>query len=262
MSLLAEPGAREFAFSEAQFHAIANRARERFGLDLAPSKQSLVYSRLVRRIRALKLSGFTEYIALLDGPEGGAEETEMISALTTNVTHFFRERHHFNQLREEVLPPLLETARGGGRVRLWSAGCSAGQEAWSMAFTVLGLCPEAAALDLRILATDIDPAILARAEAGIYPSEEADALPGEVRRAMTEPVGAEGITVKQSVRSLVRFGRLNLIGDWPLRGPFDAIFCRNVAIYFDKPTQERLWSRFADLLAPGGTIFIGHSERF
>lgn len=261
MSTLADPAAREFPFSEEQFEAIAKRARERFGLDLAPSKQSLVYSRLARRLRALKLRGFAEYLALLDGDGGEGEEIEMISALTTNVTHFFRESHHFDQLRDEVLPPLLERARKGGRVRLWSAGCSAGQEAWSMAFTVLDLCPEAPRLDLRILATDIDPAILARAEAGHYAPEEAEILPERLRSQMMEPVGADRITIKPDARALVRFGRLNLIDDWPVKGPFDTIFCRNVAIYFDKPTQERLWSRFTTILEPGGTIFIGHSER-
>jgi len=184
----------------------------------------------------------------------------MLSALTTNVTHFFRELHHFKLLREQVLPPLIMAAREKRRVRLWSAGCSAGQEPYSLAFTLLELCPEAGNLDIRILASDVDPQILQIGEAGVYPEEDTKALPVSARQLIDVlPGGVFSIGTK--ARALVRFGALNLIEDWPVRGPFDIIFCRNVAIYFDRETQSRLWHRFAGLLPDGGHLFIGHSER-
>lgn len=246
-------------FTDADFARIARRAHADFGLHLPETKKDLVYSRLAKRLRQLGLRDFHSYCGLLDGADGEAERAHMLSALTTNVTHFFREVHHFKLLREQVLPPLIKTAREGGRVRIWSAGCSAGQEPYSLAFTVLDLCPEAGKLDLRILATDVDPQILLQAEAGLYPAEDLNTLPDMARRYIAPVTG--GFTIADRARDLVRFGKLNLIEDWPMRGPFDVIFCRNVAIYFDKDTQSRLWTRFAGLLPDGGYLFIGHSER-
>jgi len=246
-------------FTDADFAVIARRAQADFGLHLPGSKKDLVYSRLAKRLRQLGLHDFRDYCGLLEGPGGAEERVYMLSALTTNVTHFFREAHHFQMLRATVLPPLVKAAREKGRVRVWSAGCSAGQEPYSLAFTVLDLCPEAPKLDLRILATDVDPEILARAEAGRYPTEEVKALTDSARRQVD--LGPDGFSVGAAARSLVRFGELNLMLDWPMRGTFDIIFCRNVAIYFDKATQARLWHRFSGLLAPGGHLFIGHSER-
>lgn len=251
--------AGDLRFTDADFAAIARRAQADFGLYLPDSKKDLVYSRLSKRLRQLGLQDFRSYCALLEGPEAGDERTQMLSALTTNVTQFFREAHHFQMLRDAVLPTLVKAAREKRRVRIWSAGCSAGQEPYSLAFTVLELCPEAGKLDIRILATDVDPQILARAEAGIYPAEERKALPEAARR-LTDPVEG-GFSIGAKARELVRFGELNLMLDWPMRGSFDIIFCRNVAIYFDKPTQARLWQRFAGLIPAGGHLFIGHSER-
>ena len=253
----------DYAFSDAEFVRIADRARREFGLHLPSSKKGLVYSRVARRLRNLGLPDFHAYCDLLDGSKGPAEQIELLSALTTNVTRFFREQHHFRTLRDTVLPPLIAAARAGRRVRLWSAGCSAGQEPYSLAFTVLALCPEAAALDLRILATDIDPAVLAAASAGRYPKADMKALPEPTRDTMIDAPGDgdETFTVRPQPRALIRFRELNLIKDWPMRGRFDIIFCRNVAIYFDPETQARLWCRFADTMCGGGHLFIGHSER-
>jgi chemotaxis protein methyltransferase CheR len=261
--LSAHRAAMDYPFSDAEFARIANRALGEFGLHLPSAKKHLVYSRLVRRLRKLGLPDFQTYCDLLDGPRGAAEQIELLSALTTNVTQFFREEHHFRKLRETVLPPLIAAARAGRRVRLWSAGCSAGQEPYSLAFTVLALCPEAEALDLRILATDIDPAILAVARAGRYPKTELKTLPEPARGTMIHVRGDvdETFTVGCQPRALIRFGELNLIKNWPMRGRFDVIFCRNVAIYFDAETQARLWGRFADMMYGGGHLFIGHSER-
>lgn len=253
-------GARDrIPFSDADFQTIANLAMRDFGLHLTLAKRDLVYSRLLKRLRSLGLENFREYCGLLTGPQGEVERTAMLSALTTNVTHFFREDHHFKLLREVALPPLIKAAREGGRVRIWSAGCSAGQEPYSLAFTVLGLCPEAAKLNLRILATDVDTEILAKAEAGNYPEEERKAIPEAMRR-FIEP-DQSGFTIGAAARDLITFGKLNLIENWPISGPFQVIFCRNVAIYFDKPTQSRLWARFGELMAPEGHLCIGHSER-
>ena len=247
-------------FSDADFKVIADLAMRDFGLNLTSAKRDLVYSRLLKRLRVLGLEDFREYCALISGPQGGDERNAMLSALTTNVTHFFREEHHFKLLREQALPGLIKTAKEGGRVRIWSAGCSAGPEPYSMAFTVLSMFPEAARANFRILATDVDPEILKKAEAGIYPEEERKGIPEAFNR-FTEPAGPGKFTIGRAARELITFGRLNLIEDWPISGPFQVIFCRNVAIYFDKPTQSRLWARFGDMLSPGGHLCIGHSER-
>ena len=247
-------------FTDGDFQIIADLAMRDFGLHLTLAKRDLVYSRLLKRLRALGYAQFRDYCALLTSPQSEAERAAMLSALTTNVTQFFRENHHFKLLRDVALPPLIKMAREGGRVRIWSAGCSAGQEPYSLAFTVLTLCPEAAKLNLRILATDVDADILAKAEAGIYPDEERKAVP-EAMRKFTELAPDNNFRIGTAARDLITFGRLNLIENWPVSGPFQVIFCRNVAIYFDKPTQAKLWSRFGALLSPNGHLCIGHSER-
>ena len=250
-----------FAFSDADYAVIARRAYEDFGLNLTPAKKDLVYSRLTKRLRQLGLTDFRPYCALIEAEDSAAERLQMLSALTTNVTQFFREDHHFRILRETVLPPLIATAKAGGRVRLWSAGCSAGQEPYSLAITVLDLFPEAASHDFRILATDVDPVIVARAKAGRYSDEECRSLPASVRERHMLPDGTGGFVMGDRPRALISFAELNLMSEWPLSRPFHFIFCRNVAIYFDRKTQARLWQRFADLLLPGATLCIGHSER-
>lgn len=254
-------GIANYPFTDADFAVIARRAQADFGLHLTAAKKDLVYSRLTKRLRQLGLADFHAYCRLIESPGSEDERTQMLSALTTNVTHFFREGHHFQSLRTSVLPPLIAAARTGRRLRIWSAGCSAGQEPYSLAFTVLELCPEAARFDIRILATDVDPAILERAREGIYDAEEAKSLPDAVRAQHIRDAGPGRFAVGDKARALITFNELNLMHDWPMRGPFDVIFCRNVAIYFDKDTQARLWSRFADMLAPGGYLCIGHSER-
>jgi chemotaxis protein methyltransferase CheR len=253
-------GIERAALTDADFAVIADLAMRDFGLHLTDAKRELVYSRLLKRLNHLGLDQFRDYCALVKGPDGAEERQAMLSALTTNVTHFFREDHHFALLRETVLPKLIEAAKQGVKVRLWSAACSAGQEPYSMAFTVLSLYPEAARLNLRILATDVDSQILAKAEAGVYHMDELKAIPEAARR-FTETVNATTFKIGAKARELITFGRLNLIEAWPVKGPFDVIFCRNVAIYFDKPTQSRLWARFGELIAPGGHLCIGHSER-
>lgn len=259
LPLRAEP-----AMSDADFRTIQSILRQTTGIALADGKRPLVVSRLTRRLRTLKLRDFSQYSALITRPEGEAELGMMISALTTNVTAFFREGHHFDTLRDRVLPPLIAEARKGGRVRLWSAACSSGEEAYSLAMTLLDLCPEAERLNIRILATDIDPSILETAHAGQYSAEAVGSIPPSFRERWLAPVaGSQGqkFQIGPELSRLITFNRLNLTGAWPLKCRFDVIFCRNVAIYFDREVQERLWARLADQLVPGGTLCIGHSER-
>jgi len=184
----------------------------------------------------------------------------MISALTTNVTHFFRENHHFDHLRTTALPPLLERARKGDKVRIWSAGCSIGAEAYSIAMVLSDMAQDLDRLDVRILATDIDPVVVRKGSEGLYDGTILDSLPTEMRRRFFA-AGPEGERIDERLRRLVSFKQLNLHGTWPMKGQFDIVFCRNVVIYFDAPTQRRLWDRFAQAIKPEGWLYVGHSER-
>ncbi|KGD86321.1 protein-glutamate O-methyltransferase CheR [Rhizobium sp. YS-1r] len=234
------------------------------GIYLNDSKASLVYSRLSKHIRALGLRGFRDYCALVASPDGAVARREMLSHLTTNFTRFFRENHHFEHLRDEVLPGLINRAKSGGRVRIWSAACSDGQEPYSIALTVLSLLPNAADYDFRILATDIDPKILAAAKAGIYDENALETMTPAMRKQWFREIEVNGrrkFQIDERVKKLITFNELNLMAQWPFKGNFDVIFCRNVVIYFDEPTQMKIWSRFASLLAEGGHLYIGHSER-
>ncbi|MBB5533846.1 chemotaxis protein methyltransferase CheR [Rhizobium giardinii] len=234
------------------------------GIYLNESKASLVYSRLSKHIRNLGLKGFREYCQLVSSPAGAAERRDMLSHLTTNFTRFFRENHHFDHLKTDVLPDLLNRAKNGGRVRIWSAACSDGQEPYSIALTVLSMMPNAADYDFRILATDIDPKILALARAGAYDATALETVSPAMRKqwfSETAVNGRQKWQVDDRVKRLITFNELNLMAQWPFKGPFDVIFCRNVVIYFDEPTQMKIWSRFAGMLAPQGHLYIGHSER-
>ena len=255
----------EFHFTLEDFRAIAGMIHSDAGIALTESKATLVYSRLAKRLRVLGLESFAEYCALVASSDGGDERQKMLASLTTNVTRFFREPHHFEHLRNEVLPKLLESARRGGKVRLWSAACSSGQEPYSIAMTFLAMAPNAADMDIKILATDIDPNVVAFGREGVYGDELVVGVEPDQLRAYFDPVtserGAKAWSVKETMRKLVAFRELNLIGDWPMKGRFDAIFCRNVVIYFEEATQSRIWGRFVPLMNPDARLYIGHSER-
>ena len=250
----------EFAFTEADFKKISAMVHGDAGISLPDAKATLVYSRLAKRLRALGLTTFKDYCALVAGADGVDERQKMLAALTTNVTRFFREPHHFEHLREKVLPPLLDAVRRGHKVRIWSAACSSGQEPFSIAMTILSLMPDAADRDIKVLATDIDPNMVAEGRGGTYPAALLDGIPADYRKRWTTKT-ANGACMADEVRALVTFNELNLIGEWPMKGRFDAIFCRNVAIYFEDDTQARLWNRFAPLIHQNGALYIGHSER-
>ena len=252
----------EFVFTAEDFRHIAQTLHAHAGIALSEGKAALVYSRLAKRLRVLGLRSFRDYCALIEGVEGVDERQAMTAALTTNVTRFYREPHHFDHLRDQVMPELAARARAGGRVRLWSAACSNGQEPYSMALTVLDVLPEAADLDVRILATDIDPNMVAEGAAGVYSDELLSPVPASGRKHFEAVAGRPGhFSADATLRRLVSFRELNLIGDWPMKGKFDVIFCRNVVIYFDDATQERVWGRYTPILNPGGVLYIGHSER-
>ncbi|HEX7885802.1 MAG TPA: protein-glutamate O-methyltransferase [Phenylobacterium sp.] len=259
------PGANmvegEFAFTEADFRKISAMVHGDAGIHLPDAKATLVYSRLAKRLRALGLTSFRDYCALVSANDGLDERQKMLAALTTNVTRFFREPHHFEHLKDKVLPPLLDAVRRGGKVRIWSAACSSGQEPFSIAMTILALMPDAADKDVKILATDIDPNMVAEGRGGAYAPHLLEGIPDGYRKRWTSS-GADGrVKMSDDLRALITFNELNLIGDWPMKGQFDAIFCRNVAIYFEDDTQARLWSRFAPANKAGGFLYIGHSER-
>lgn len=247
---------------DALFRRIAAFAQREAGLSIPDTKRSLAVSRLTRRLAATGIATLPAYLDFLESPAGGEERQRAVSALTTNVTSFFRERHHFETLNRELLQGLAAPGGRGRRIRIWSAGCSSGEEPYSIAITVLEAIPDAGDRDIRILATDIDTAMIALARAGRYDAAKLDGLSPEQRSRHFRPSGdPRAFEVADPLRRLVSVRPLNLIAPWPMRGQFDAIFCRNVVIYFDAATQRALWPRFEAALAPGGHLFLGHSER-
>ncbi|MEM9010854.1 MAG: protein-glutamate O-methyltransferase [Pseudomonadota bacterium] len=255
-------GSQRFALTDREFERIAEIARDLAGLDLGPGKKALVSGRLARRVRLLGLDGFADYCAHVLEPDAEEERGHMIAALTTNVTAFFREAHHFSHLRDVVLPDLNRAALDGLPVRIWSAGCSSGQEPYSIALTLLASMANVGALDFRIIATDIDSNMLRLATTGIYPDDAVAEIEPDLRRRFFHPVGEGGQwKIDDIVRDLVVFRRLNFAKTWPVRGPFDIIFCRNVTIYFGEAMRQTMWAGFARLLRPGGRLYIGHAER-
>lgn len=237
------------------------------GIVLNNSKREMLYRRLTRIVRERKLSSFSEYCQLLKDKEA-TEKDYFINAITTNLTSFFRENHHFDFLTKEELPRLMSTkvAQGNGkkRLRIWSSASSTGEEPYSIAITLLEvMSKEIDKWDAKILATDIDSNVLAKGKAGIYDYQRIEELT-QKRKEQFFLQGAgnskNSVKVHDNLKNLITFKQLNLLHDWPMKGPFDIIFCRNVIIYFDKPTQQELFSRYYELLAPGGILFLGHSE--
>lgn len=253
---------REFVFSDADFQMLAQYAHEKAGISLSESKRNLVYSRLSRRLRALGHRSFREYRSYL--VSDSAEVQRFINAISTNLTKFFREAHHFKHFDKAVVAPLATALEQGKRerVRIWSAGCSTGEEPYTLGAVIARRIANAPAADIRILATDVDTDVLATASRGEYAESSLDEVPASFRKMLLDArsTGGDKVLVADNVRELVRFRHLNLIHDWPFKGTFDAIFCRNVMIYFDPPTKARLLERFSERLKPGGWLYIGHSE--
>lgn len=263
VTLRARGEEREFPFSAEEFQYLASIVYDLSGIVLKDHKKNMVYSRLARRLRELKLTSFRDYCDLLKSKASGDEIGFLINAITTNLTKFLREPHHFDHMVGTALPELSqEAARSGSRrLRVWSAGCSSGEEPYSIAMSLAEGFRGLASWDARILATDLDTSMVARATAGVYPAAAFTELPGNSHdRYFRSTRNSDERSASDSLRKLITFKKLNLLRQWPMKGPFDIIFCRNVMIYFDTETKTRLVQRFADLLKPGGWLYIGHSE--
>lgn len=249
------PFATSVDLTDSQFARISALVHSQCGINLHDGKKELVRARLAKRLRTLGLPDFEAYMQLLRN-DSGTELVAMLDALSTNLTSFFRETDHFRYLAERILP-----RQTNSRLRIWSAGCSSGEEPYSIAMQLAETLPRLEQWDVKILATDLSTRVLEQARQGVYAREKLQGLPAPISQRHFEPApGGGGLQVREGLRRLVHFARLNLMDPWPMRGPFDVIFCCNVMIYFDKPTQSRLVARFWDLLHPGGTLFIGHSE--
>jgi chemotaxis protein methyltransferase CheR len=247
----------ECELTPAQFARITSLLYDHAGIRMREGKEGLVRARLAKRLRRLGLPDFDAYLAHVDSEPDRREFAEMIDALTTNKTSFLREATHFDFLRDDVIPHLT------GPIRVWSAGCSSGEEPYTLAMLLNDSFNGATPRDTRILATDISHRVLATAKAGLYPADVMSDVPASwLQKYWTKKRdGAREVCeAGPALKRLVHFAKLNLMEKWPMQGPFDAILCRNVMIYFDKGTQQRLVERYHALLKPGGHLFVGHSE--
>lgn len=250
-------------FTDEDFDYIRVLIGEYSGIHLHQGKRELVYARLAKRIRDLGLEDFKQYCELLHSGDQ-RELITCVNAITTNVTSFFREQHHFDFLAETVLPGLVNqhVYPGPGRLRIWSAGCSSGEEPYSIEMTLRDYLP-LERWDVKILATDLDSNVLERAQNGIYRMDQLEKVSAEKRKKwflQGDKNNAGRVKIRPELKTRIAFRQLNLMGHWPMHGPFHVIFCRNVVIYFDKANQKQLFHRFAEILAPEGYLFIGHSE--
>jgi chemotaxis protein methyltransferase CheR len=251
---------REFDFTEKDFLRVKTVVYDFAGIDLNDSKKNLVYNRLAKRIRFLDMNSFSAYLDYVE-EQGEAEFVHLINAITTNLTFFFRENHHFEYLANQVIPMLLEKNKGSKKIRIWSAGCSTGEEPYSIAIVLKEAVPPG--WDARVLATDLDTNVVQTGQTGVYKMDRLKGVSDErKKRWFLKGSGSrEGyVRVKPELQQIIDFGQINLMNEWPIRDAVDVIFCRNVVIYFDKETQARLFDRYANLLPDNGHLFIGHSE--
>ncbi|GGD59865.1 MULTISPECIES: CheR family methyltransferase [Caballeronia] len=250
---------RDFEFTVTDFARIRELIHRRAGISLSDHKRDMAYSRLARRLRACGLDTFKEYLDRLESNDDSAEWEAFVNALTTNLTAFFRESHHFPILADFV-------KRRQQPVSVWCSAASTGEEPYSIAMTLVEALGEQAARHCTVYASDIDSQVLAKADAGVYSLDQVKGMPVErLKRFFLKGKGAQAglVKVRPELRAMVQFGRVNLTdARYDVKGPFDAIFCRNVMIYFDKPTQGQVLSRFEPLMKSGGLLFAGHSENF
>ncbi len=265
-AVLPERAGREFPYEKRHFESLRALAREEAGIELAEHKRELVYGRVCRRLRELRLDSFDAYLALVT-PKGSAERPNFVNCITTNVTAFFREGHHFTFLHDEAVPRLMKARQPTRRLRIWSAACSTGQEPYSIAITMARAMESVSyPWDWKVLATDIDSNVVARAQTGVYGANEIPGYETAEMRRWFQPAGGETnngparVQVNDALRKALYFRVLNLFHQWPMQGQMDVIFCRNVVIYFSKEDRRALFDRFAQIMAPDGYLFIGHSE--
>jgi chemotaxis protein methyltransferase CheR len=254
---------REFEFTRTDFDSLRTLVKARSGITLGEAKRDLVYGRVSRRLRILGLPAFSDYRRLLAGAEGQGEMIELINAITTNLTSFFREAHHFEFLRNDFLRARAAAAKGSRRIRIWCAAASTGEEPYSIAMSIAEAIPDWERWDIRILATDVDTNVLQTCASGIYDEDRVRGLQKSRLERFFDPVAGDGTRkyqVKAALSSMISFRQLNLMHRFPMKGPIDIIFCRNVIIYFDKDTQRELFLRVAPLQRPGDVLILGHSE--
>jgi len=254
---------REFTLSDKEFSFLCKFVYDVAGIVLNDSKREMVYRRLTRIIRERKLSSFSQYCQMLK--DNTSEEKDyFINAITTNLTSFFRENHHFEYLMKSELPHLIVKNKLSKRIRIWSSAASTGEEPYSIAISVLEACKNILSTwDVKVLATDIDSDVLATGKTGVYDDKRIEDIPEQYKKAyFSRGVGenVNKVKVDSQLQALLTFKQLNLLHEWPMKGPFDIIFCRNVIIYFDKQTQIDLFERYYEMLSPGGLLILGHSE--
>lgn len=251
--------------SEKEFRTISDLVYKHCKINLHDGKKELVRARLAKRLRSLNISSFAEYIDFAVNDSTGEEFTLLVDSISTNLTSFFRENKHFAYLSNTFLPQSIELKRNSNdrTVRGWSAGCSSGEEPYSIAITLLEALGCETRMNAKVLATDISTRVLAKAKAGVYEEQRiAPLTPQQKNKFLTkEKSGKQTVyRVNKNLKDLIYFGHLNLMHEWPIKVSLDFIFCRNVMIYFDKPTQEKLVNRYWQILNPGGLLFTGHSE--
>lgn len=250
--------------TDREFHDLGKLILDETGICLKDSKRMLVQARLAKRLRTLGFASYGAYFEYVSQPAHGDERGELVNCITTNKTDFFRENHHFEFLAKQVIRQAEQRPASGGlrRLRLWSAGCSTGEEPYSMAITILETLGSSRGWDIKILASDIDTKVLAKAEQGIYEAERLAGIPeASVRKYFRPMEDGQRFAVRENLKELIRFRKINFAdAAWPVRTRFDSIFCRNVIIYFDRPTQHRLLERLAAYLEPSGYLMMGHSE--
>lgn len=251
---------REFIFTDNDFKYIKKLVIEKTGISLSDGKRDMVYSRLSRRLRKLDLDRFDHYLNILKNDDSD-ELVQFINAITTNLTSFFRENHHFEFLANKLIPSILANKKEK-RIRIWSAGCSTGEEPYSIAMVMDDFVKKNKSWDIKILATDLDTSVVEKASRGVYQRERINGITKQRASKYFTAMDKESdeVIVSRDLKDLITFKQLNLMHDWPMKGPFDMIFCRNVVIYFDKPTQRKLFDRYEELLPDNGHLFIGHSE--
>jgi len=253
---------REFKFTDRDFNFIRKLVGDSTGIVLAEAKRQMVYGRLSRRLRDLGFSEFKTYCELIS-ENNSPELTNFVNAITTNLTSFFRENHHFEYLKNKLLPELLKRNEDSRRIRIWSAGCSTGEEPYSIAMVVREFFESRPNWDVKILATDLDTSVLKKASNGLYDLEKIEGISKQRQKRWLlrgKDAFCEKAKVSSELQDIITFKQLNLLGDWPFKGPFDLIFCRNVVIYFSKDTQRTLIKRYVAKLASQGHLFLGHSE--
>lgn len=252
---------QEFQLDKKDFERIRKLVYAHAGITLADSKHNLIYNRLAKRVRSLNLSSFAAYLDYVEGAGKEQEFTHLINAITTNLTFFFRENHHFEFLSHDLFPKLLKSNAASKKVRIWSAGCSTGEEPYSIAITVREFFPKD--WDVKIIASDLDTNVIQVGQEGVYALEALkDVTLERKKRWFLKGSGQNSglVKTKPELQNIITFQQVNLMHDWPWKEPFDIIFCRNVVIYFDKPTQQKLFARYHQILKDDGHLFIGHSE--